>query len=56
MPNVVTITPENSPTPIGPYNHIAKAGTFIAMGGVAAIILGLEISPERMLVHKRARF
>ena len=37
MPNVVTITPENSPTPIGPYNHIAKAGTFIAVGGVAAI-------------------
>ena len=37
MPDVVTITPKNAPTPIGPYSHIAKVGTFITIGGVAGI-------------------
>jgi 2-iminobutanoate/2-iminopropanoate deaminase len=37
MPNVLTITPENAPTPIGPYNHIAKVENLIAIGGVAGI-------------------
>ncbi len=37
MPNVITSTPENAPTPIGPYNHIARVGTFITIGGVAGI-------------------
>jgi len=35
MSDVVTITPTNAPTPIGPYSHIAKVGTFIKIGGVA---------------------
>jgi 2-iminobutanoate/2-iminopropanoate deaminase len=35
MPDVVTITPENAPTPIGPYNHIAKVENLITIGGVA---------------------
>ncbi len=36
-PVVETSTPPNTPTPIGPYNHIAKVGTFITIGGTAGI-------------------
>ena len=32
---VETSTPANTPVPIGPYNHIAKVGQFIAIGGTA---------------------
>ena len=32
---VETFTPPGTPTPIGPYNHIAKAGPFISIGGTA---------------------
>lgn len=36
MPSKVeTFTPPNTPTPIGPYNHIAKVGPFITIGGTA---------------------
>jgi 2-iminobutanoate/2-iminopropanoate deaminase len=35
MPKVETSTPPHTPTPIGPYNHIAKVGSFITIGGVA---------------------
>lgn len=35
--NVETFTPPNTPTPIGPYNHIAKAGPFISIGGTAGV-------------------
>lgn len=34
-PPVETSTPPNTPKPIGPYNHIAKVGTFITIGGTA---------------------
>jgi 2-iminobutanoate/2-iminopropanoate deaminase len=34
---VETSTPPNTPTPIGPYNHIAKAGPFITIGGTAGV-------------------
>ena len=34
---VVTSTPPGSPKPIGPYHHVARAGTFITIGGVAGI-------------------
>mgnify|MGYP001024093221 CR=1 FL=1 len=37
MPIVETSTPPNTPTPIGPYNHIAKVGTFITIGGTAGV-------------------
>jgi 2-iminobutanoate/2-iminopropanoate deaminase len=30
-------TPDNTPKPIGPYNHIAKVGQFITIGGTAGI-------------------
>ena len=34
-PSVETSTPPGTPTPIGPYNHIAKVGSFITIGGTA---------------------
>jgi 2-iminobutanoate/2-iminopropanoate deaminase len=37
MPKVETSTPPNTPTPIGPYNHIAKIGDFITIGGTAGV-------------------
>jgi len=36
-PAVETYTPPNTPTPIGPYNHIAKVGNIISIGGTAGI-------------------
>lgn len=36
-PTVETFTPPNTPTPIGPYNHIAKVGQFITIGGTAGV-------------------
>lgn len=36
MPVVETFTPPNTPTPIGPYSHIAKVGCFITISGTAA--------------------
>ena len=36
-PRVQTSTPPNTPTPIGPYNHIAKVGQFISVGGTAGV-------------------
>jgi len=35
MPNVETSTPAGTPTPIGPYSHIARVGTSITIGGTA---------------------
>ncbi len=34
---VETFTPPNTPDPIGPYNHIAKVGPFITIGGTAGV-------------------
>jgi 2-iminobutanoate/2-iminopropanoate deaminase len=34
-PAVETFTPPNTPNPIGPYQHIAKVGPFITIGGLA---------------------
>jgi 2-iminobutanoate/2-iminopropanoate deaminase len=34
-PKIETSTPSNTPIPIGPYNHIAKVGQFISIGGTA---------------------
>ena len=34
---VETSTPPNTPRPIGPYNHIAKVGQFISIGGTAGV-------------------
>ena len=37
MTQIQTSTPANTPTPIGPYNHIAKVGEFITIGGTAGV-------------------
>jgi 2-iminobutanoate/2-iminopropanoate deaminase len=38
MSNTVeTSTPANTPNPIGPYNHIARVGPFISIGGTAGV-------------------
>jgi 2-iminobutanoate/2-iminopropanoate deaminase len=37
MPDVETSTPPNTPTPIGPYNHVAKVGSFITIGATAGV-------------------
>ena len=38
MPTKVeTFTPPHTPTPIGPYNHIAKVGQFITICGTAGV-------------------
>jgi 2-iminobutanoate/2-iminopropanoate deaminase len=37
MPKVEVSTPANTPEPIGPYNHVAKVGGFITVGGVAGM-------------------
>jgi 2-iminobutanoate/2-iminopropanoate deaminase len=34
---VETSTPPNTPTPIGPYNHITRAGQLISIGGTAGV-------------------
>lgn len=34
---VETSTPPNTPTPIGPYSHIAKVGQFISISGTAGV-------------------
>ena len=37
MTRVKTSIPPNTPTPIGPYSHIAKVGDFITIGGTAGV-------------------
>jgi len=34
---VETSTPPNTPSPIGPYSHIAKVGQSISIGGTAGV-------------------
>ena len=36
-PIVETSTPSGTPNPIGPYNHIARVGQFISIGGTAGV-------------------
>ena len=35
MPDVETSTPPGTPTPIGPYHHVARVGSAITIGGTA---------------------
>jgi len=37
MPDVETSTPPDTPTPIGPYSHIARVDRFITIGGTAGV-------------------
>ncbi|MBL8790819.1 MAG: RidA family protein [Rhizobiales bacterium] len=34
---VETFTPPQTPTPIGPYSHVAKVGQHISIGGTAGV-------------------
>ena len=34
---VVVSTPPNTPKPIGPYNHVARVGQFLSIGGIAGV-------------------
>jgi 2-iminobutanoate/2-iminopropanoate deaminase len=49
---VETSTPPNTPTPIGPYSHIAKVGPFLSIGGTAGVnpatghLAGPDIYPQ----------
>ncbi len=36
-PTVETSTPPRTPTPIGPYSHVARVGPFISIGGTAGV-------------------
>jgi 2-iminobutanoate/2-iminopropanoate deaminase len=36
-PVIETFTPPNTPTPIGPYHHVARVGPFISIGGTAGV-------------------
>ncbi len=36
-PTVETFTPANTPNPIGPYQHVARVGSFISIGGTAGV-------------------
>ena len=37
MPDVETSTPPKTPTPIGPYSHIARVGPLITIGAIAGV-------------------
>ncbi len=45
---VVTTTPPGTMTPIGPYHHVARAGSFITIGGTAGIdpATGALVGPD----------
>jgi len=36
-PTVETSTPPNTPTPIGPYSHIAKVGAAVTIGAIGGV-------------------
>jgi 2-iminobutanoate/2-iminopropanoate deaminase len=48
MPKVEASTPANTPTPIGPYSHVAKVGWFISIGAIAGVdpATGLLAGPD----------
>lgn len=48
MPHVDTSTPPGTPTPIGPYSHIARVGSSITIGGTAAFdpVSGEIVGPD----------
>ena len=55
---VQTLTPPNTPKPIGPYNHIAKVGEHISIGGTAGFdpatgqLAGLDIATQTRRILK----
>ena len=55
MTRVKTSIPPNTPTPIGPYSHIAMVGEFITIGGTAGFdpATGQLAGPDAYLQTKR---
>jgi 2-iminobutanoate/2-iminopropanoate deaminase len=55
MTRVRTSIPPNTPTPIGPYSHIAMVGDFITIGGTAGFdpATGQLAGPDAYLQTKR---
>ncbi len=57
-PKVETSTPPNTPQPIGPYNHIAKVGQTITIGGTAGVnpvtgqLAGPDVYAQTMQILK----
>ena len=58
---VETSTPPGTPTPIGPYNHIAKVGPFISIGGTAGVdpatgqLAGADVEAQTRQILKSFR-
>ncbi len=52
---VETSTPPNTMTPIGPYNHIARVGSFITIGGTAGVdhVTGQLAGPDAYAQSKQ---
>lgn len=48
MPTVQTSTPPGTPTPIGPYSHISRVGSWITIGGTAGFdpVTGALAGPD----------
>jgi 2-iminobutanoate/2-iminopropanoate deaminase len=52
MPHVETITPPGTPTPIGPYSHVACVGSSLTIAGTAGVdpatghIAGPDVSSQ----------
>ena len=55
MPTVETLTPPGTPTPIGPYSHIARVGSFITIGGTAGVRPGHRRSSPATTSRRRRR-
>jgi 2-iminobutanoate/2-iminopropanoate deaminase len=55
MTRVDTSTPPDTPTPIGPYSHIARVGEFITIGGTAGFdpATGQLAGPDTYLQTKQ---
>ncbi|HRD67509.1 MAG TPA: Rid family hydrolase [Candidatus Competibacter sp.] len=58
---VETSTPPNTPIPIGPYNHVAKVGPFVSIGGTAGVdpltgqLAGSDVYSQAMQIIKSFR-
>ncbi len=55
---IETLTPPNTPTPIGPYNHVAKVGEHIWIGGTAGVdpatglLAGVDVATQTKQILK----
>lgn len=55
---VETLTPPNTPKPIGPYNHIARVGEHIWIGGTAGVdpstglLAGADVASQTRQIFK----